>query len=115
MYFTTILNFLVSSKSPFAGSLFYELKKDSDTGWIHEFRQYRNFVTHHSVNRLQSHFSHSASSKITEINLFVLPDDPTETSYTYEKKRELAPYCQEVLVRELDLMKVLLEFVEKLI
>jgi hypothetical protein len=44
----------------------------------------------------------------------MLPDDPNETSFAYEKKRELVPYCQEVLTRELDVMKVLLEFVEKL-
>ncbi|MGA3406704.1 MAG: hypothetical protein ABSD49_13310 [Candidatus Bathyarchaeia archaeon] len=115
VYFTTVLNFLASSKSPFAGPLFYELKKDSDTGWIHEFRQYRIFVTHHPAIRPRTRFSHTASSKTTEINLFMLPDDPSETSFTYEKKRELAPYCQEVLARELDVMKVLLEFVEKLL
>jgi hypothetical protein len=45
----------------------------------------------------------------------MLPDDPSKTPCTYEKKRELASYCQEVLTRELDVMKVLLEFVEKLI
>lgn len=115
VYFTTVLNFLASSRSPFAGSLIDELKRDSDTGWIREFRQYRNFVTHHSAIRPRSRLSHTASSQTTEINLFMLPDDPSETSFTYEKKkRELAPYCQDVLARELDVMKVLLEFVEKL-
>jgi hypothetical protein len=69
VYFTTELNFLASSRSPFAGSLIDELKKrDSDTGWIHEFRQYRIFVTHHSAIRPRSRFSHTASSETTEIN-----------------------------------------------
>ncbi|MGA3405941.1 MAG: hypothetical protein ABSD49_09445 [Candidatus Bathyarchaeia archaeon] len=69
VYFTTVLNFLASSRSPFAGSLIDELKKrDSDTGWIHEFRQYRIFVTHHSAIRPRSRFSHTASSETTEIN-----------------------------------------------
>jgi len=114
VYFTTVLNFLASSRSPFEGSLIAELKKDCDTGWIYEFRQYRNFVTHHSAIRPRVRFSHTPSMA-TEINLFMLPDNPSETSFTYEKKRELAPYCQEVLARELDVMKVLLEFVENLI
>ena len=69
VYFTTELNFQASSRSPFAGSLIDELKKrDSDTGWIHEFRQYRIFVTHHSAIRPRSRFSHTASSETTEIN-----------------------------------------------
>jgi hypothetical protein len=115
VYFTTVLDFLATSKSPFVGSLIDDLKKESDTGWIYEFRQYRIFVTHHSTIRLQSRLSHTASSKTTEINLFMLPDDPSKTSCTYEKKRELAPYCLEVLAKELDVVKVLLGFIENLI
>lgn len=114
VYFSTVLDFLASSRSPYAGCLIDELKKDSETGWIHEFRQYRIFVTHHSAIYPRTQFSYIASSKTAEVNLFMLPDDPSEVSFTYEKKRELAPYCQEVLARELDVMKVLLEFVKKL-
>lgn len=111
--FTTVLDFLASSRS---SELIDELKKDSDTGWIHEFRQYRIFVTHHSAIRPHNRFTHTMSSKTTEINLFMLPDDPRKTPFSYdEKKRELAPYCQEVLAKELDVMKALLEFVETLI
>jgi hypothetical protein len=113
--FTKVFDFLASTtKSPFVGSLIDELKKDSDKGWICELRQYRNFVTHHSAIHPKLRFSASNRNKTIEINLFMLPDDPNETSFAYEKKRELVPYCQEVLTRELDVMKVLLEFVEKL-
>lgn len=114
VYFTTVLKYL-AGRSPFAGPVFTELKTESDTGWISEFRQYRVFVTHHAITHPRSHFRYTASDRKTEINLFVLPDDPRKIPPTYEKKRELVPYCQEVLVKELDVMKVLFEFAETLI
>jgi len=115
VYFTTVLDFLASQDSPYARSTFTELQRDSYTGWIHELRQYRIFITHHSRIPLQSQFIHSQSDKTTEINLFLLPDDPSETPCTYEEKRKLGPYCVEALSKELDVVKVLLEFIEKLI
>jgi len=114
VYFRTVLEYL-AGQSPFAGRVFSELKTESDTGWIHEFRQYRVFVTHHAITRPRSLFRYTASDRKAEINLFVLPDDAGKIPSTYEKKRELVPYCQEVLVKELDVMKALFEFAETLI
>lgn len=111
VHFTTVLDYLVG-QSPFARPVFTELKTESDTGWIGEFRQYRVFVTHHAITRPRSQFRYITSDRKAEINLFMLPDDPGKIPVTYEKKRELVPYCQEVLVKELDVIKVLFEFVE---
>jgi hypothetical protein len=111
VYFTTVVKYL-AGRSPFTGPVFSELKTKSDSGWINEFRQYRVFVTHHAITQPRSHFRYTATDRKTEINLFVLPDDPRKIPPTYEKKRELVPYCQEVLVKELDVMKVLFEFAE---
>jgi hypothetical protein len=116
VYFTTVLDYLVG-QSVFAGPVFSELKTESDKGWISEFRRYRAFVTHHATmhGTIQSLISGGISRK-SEITLFMLPDDPDKIPATYEKKkRELAPYCQEVLLKELDVIKVLFEFVETLI
>jgi hypothetical protein len=115
VYFTTVLEFLSSPKSPFAGSLLSDLKNESDAGWIHEFRLYRIFVTHHAAIKSKSHFKYTASDQTIEINLFMLPDDPLKTPPTHEKRRELALYCQETFVKELEVMKVLFEFLENLI
>jgi hypothetical protein len=113
VYFTNVLNYL-AEQTPFAGTVFGQLKAESDKGWISEFRQYRVFATHHAITRTQSHFRYTASDQETEINPFVLPDDPREIPPTYEKKRELVPYCQDVLVKELGVMKVLFEFIDTL-
>jgi len=114
VFFTTVIEYLASEQSPFVRPVFVELKTESETGWIHEFRRYRVFVTHHAIIQPQSLISGGIDRK-SEITLFMLPDDPDRIPATYEKKRELAPYCQEVLLKELDAIKVLFEFVETLI
>jgi hypothetical protein len=111
VYFTSVLDFLTSSRSAYVDDTLNDLRRESDTGWIHEFRQHRKFVTHHGTVRTRSRFKYTAK----EINLHVLPDDPKKRPHTYTKKRELAPYCLEVIVKELDVVRVLFEFVGKLI
>jgi len=114
-YFARVLDFLVSSKSSFQDTLFTNLKRENDAGWICELRQYRNFVTHHAAIQPHSQFKYTAKDRTTEINLFMLPDDPKRLPSTYEKKREIPPYCQEVLEKELDAMKGLFGALEPLI
>ena len=45
----------------------------------------------------------------------MLPDDPNKRPLTYKKKRELAPYCLEVVVKELGVMRVLFELIGHMI
>mgnify|MGYP001101790420 CR=1 FL=1 len=115
VYFTNIMHLLADAKSQYAGPLLNELKTESDSGWIHEFRQYRIFFTHYAAIQPIGQLKYTANNKTTGINLYMLPDDPRSKPFTYERKREFAPYCQEVLVKELNVMAVLFEFVEKLI
>lgn len=115
VYFTSVLNFLTSSRSAYVDDTLNDLRRESDTGWIHEFRQHRIFVTHHGTVRTRSQFNYTAKDHTIEINLYMLPDDPKKRPPTYMKKRELAPYCLEVIVKELDVARVLFEFVGKLI
>jgi hypothetical protein len=115
VYFTSVLNFLTSSRSAYVDDTLKDLRRESDTGWIHEFRQHRKFVTHHGTLRTRSQFKYIAKDHTIEINLYMLPDDPKKRPPTYMKKRELAPYCLGVIVKELDVVRVLFEFVGKLI
>jgi hypothetical protein len=115
VYFTSVLNFLTSSRSAYVDDTLNDLRRESDTGWIHEFRQHRKFVTHHGTVRTRSQFKYIAKDHTIEINLYMLPDDPKKRPPTYMKKRELAPYCLEVIVKELDVVRALFEFVGKLI
>jgi len=104
VYFTTVMKYLANEQSPFVRPVFVELKTESETGWIHEFRRYRVFVTHHATIQPQSLIRSSAIDRKSEITLFMLPDDPDKVPTTYEKKRELVPYCQGVLVKELGVL-----------
>lgn len=115
VYFASVLKFLTSSESDHADDTLNDLGIESNSGWIHEFRQHRILVTHHGTIRTRSQFKYTAKDHTVEINLYMLPDDPRKRPLTYEKKRELAPYCLEVIVKELDVMRVLFELIGKLI
>jgi len=115
VYFTSVLNSLTSSKSDYAGDTLNELRRESESGWIREFRQYRIFVTHHGTTRPRSQFRYTAKDHTIEISLYMLPDDPNKRPLTYKKKRELAPYCLEVVVKELGVMRVLFELIGHMI
>jgi hypothetical protein len=115
VYFATVMKYLASEQS-FTRSIFIKLEAESGAGWIHEVRRYRVFVTHHATmhGTVQS-LIRGGTRRRSEIIPFMLPDDPDKTPTTYEKKRELAPYSLEVLLKELDVIKVLFEFVASLI
>lgn len=114
--FVNVLNSLTNSKNvEQVDDMFTALRKESDTGWIYEFRLYRVFVTHHGTIQLRGQFTYTAGDHTVEISLHMLPDNPRKRPLTFEKKRELAPYCLEVIVKELSVMKALFEFVGKLI
>lgn len=115
VYFARVLEFLTSLEGDHADDTLNQLRIESDSGWIQELRQYRIFVTHHGTIRTRSQFKYTAKDHTVEINLYMLPDDPKKRPLTYKKKRELAPYCLEVMVKELDAMRVLFEVIGKLI
>lgn len=115
VYLTNVLDFLTKAESIYRDSLLCNLNTESKAGWLHQFRQYRVFVTHHGIVQPSSHFEYTASDHTVEINLYMLPDNPKKRPPTYEKKRELAPYCTETMVKELEAMAVLFGFIGKMI
>lgn len=115
VYFTTVLNFLTEPGSIYKDAVLDGLKRESDAGWLYQFRQYRIFVTHHGLVQPSAQFKYTASDHTVEINLHMLPDNPKKKPPTYGKKRELAPYCLEIIVKELEVMTVLFRFIEKMI
>ncbi len=108
--FVNVIDFLAGPNSPYIGSVFLELKSESKAGWIYEFRQYRVFFTHYGRIPLWGELRSAG-----EVKHFMLPDDPQNNPFDHKKEREIAPYCQEVLLKELDLMTALLDFVDKVI
>ncbi len=116
VYLTTVLNSLTSLMSTYEDRKLNEVREASDTGWIHEFRQYRNFVTHHGlIQPTPSQYRYTASEHTFEVNFCILPDNPKEKKPTYQKKREFEPYCLEVIVKELEAIATLFGFIGKII
>lgn len=114
VYFTNVLEYLIKSGVD-SGSVLTDLKRESDSGWLYEFRQHRIFVTHHGLVRPRSQFSYTSSGHTAEVNLYMLPDNPKKRPLTYNRKRELAPYCLEIVVKEFETITTLLRLIEKMI
>lgn len=94
-----VIENLSSKKRRGSNPLFTKLKAEfKSPGWIFEFEGYRDFITHFArlVPNRQIHFS--ADTGRTETTIFLLPDDPTTEPLTYEKDRELVPYCKDTIV-----------------
>jgi len=115
VYFATVIPKLVSSTSFSANQLFIDLRKESESGWIYDLRQYRVFGAHYALVPLVKEFRYLAKDQSTEINLFMLPDNPKKRPFTYNKKRELVPYCEGTLIKEFDVMTQLFDYVATLV
>ncbi len=113
--FYNVIEALASSNYSDTHPIFRTLKQENKTGWIREFRRYRVFLVHYSTMRLQKEFKYTARDQTIEINFFLLPDDPEKRPYEYNSKRELVPYCEKVMEKELDAIKELFDFTRTLI
>jgi hypothetical protein len=115
VYFANVIQSLASPKSPNSCLLFDALIKESEKGWIYELRHYRVFTAHHATIPLTRRFSYTAKDQTVEILDAMLPDNPKDAPHTFNKKRELVPYCVDVLSKELDSMKDIFDFIGSLI
>ena len=113
VYFRRVIDIL--TKSTYANDMFRMLQKESNEGWIHELRQYRIVVTHRQGISTQSSFSYTTRDHSVEINLYMIPDDPLKRPLAYEDKRELAPYCLDVIEKEIPIIEGLFKFMGTLI
>jgi hypothetical protein len=91
---------LTSKKRKAINPLISKLRRDFEgpEGWVFQFEGYRDYTTHFArlVPQRQIHFSSDVGKM--ETTIFLLPDDPTVQPHTFEKNRELVPYCKETMI-----------------
>lgn len=109
----SVLEYLAGSS--YRDQMVDDMTNENAHGWIFEFRQYRTFVTHHGSVRYRSEVTFTTRDQTVDISLYMAPDDPRKRPLTYTKKRVLAPYCLEILERELPAITRLFAFINELI
>lgn len=99
--FHTIVDYLASPKRGKIAPFVQLTKSKKDTGWIGQFNNYRNYVTHYGVlSNDENKFSFNEG--ITKFQIF-LPDNPKVERYpTFRKEREVYPYCDYIHAKTLE-------------
>ena len=113
--FDKVIEFLASSKRGSVDPLFTKLKSEIDKGWLSEFDSYRDYVTHYSYILPKRGFRWTAESRMIEVTFFMLPDNPKIFPQKYDKRKELVPYCNDVYIKSINVIRDIFKFTNGLL
>jgi len=106
-----MVEYLAGKKRVTTDPLFQRLKAEIESGWLYHFSKYRHYANHWSFIVPQWGWKWTAKNETIETTIFMLPDDPMEFPARYERRLELVPYCEEVLVSTLETISKIFDIV----
>jgi len=109
--FRNMVEYLAGKKRVTTDPLFQRLKAEIESGWLYHFSKYRHYANHWSFIVPQWGWKWTAKNETIETTIFMLPDDPREFPARYERRLELVPYCEEVLVSTLETISKIFDIV----
>ncbi len=102
--FTCVVNYLTGKKRKVVHS-FLKTLKDHNKTWIKYIRNYRDYIVHRGILPTKTHWGRNGLIPI------MLPDNPKCSKLKYSKKRELAEYCKESLLKSIELFRDFYKFI----